>query len=219
MGDFSSNSSNSNNNFGAAGKYQLPDFNIDASKIVRRPNNGPEYLPYNQKRGRDILSRTSFNTGVLWLSGFTFGGLYGAAHGYRNAPHPSFKVRMNSLLNGMSKYGSMNGSFLGVAGKEILFLSLLRFLRYLLFLAFLHTVSLWAADKFEEEVLPASLRTEQFSIIASGAIPGAAMFAHRGPRAAALAAVIGSTITWGYYTGLSKVGDLFEGKGNRGPRF
>mmetsp|Transcript_5275 Transcript_5275/g.5775 ORF Transcript_5275/g.5775 Transcript_5275/m.5775 type:complete len:201 (+) Transcript_5275:83-685(+) len=200
MGDFSSNSSNSNNNFGAAGKYQLPDFNIDASKIVRRPNNGPEYLPYNQKRGRDILSRTSFNTGVLWLSGFTFGGLYGAAHGYRNAPHPSFKVKMNSLLNGMSKYGSMNGSFLGVA-------------------AFLHTVSLWAADKFEEEVLPASLRTEQFSIIASGAIPGAAMFAHRGPRAAALAAVIGSTITWGYYTGLSKVGDLFEGKGNRGPRF
>lgn len=121
MGDFSTNSNNNNE---GAFKFKLPEFNnIDANKIVRKPNSsGPEFIPYNQKRGRDIFSRVSFNTGVLWLSGFTGGGLYGVGYGWRNAPHPSFKVKANSVLNGMSKYGSSAGSFLGVAGKPYSFL-------------------------------------------------------------------------------------------------
>jgi hypothetical protein len=41
----------------------------------------PDYIPFNS-RGRDFLPRLCFNSGMLWLGGFTAGSLYGAREGY-----------------------------------------------------------------------------------------------------------------------------------------
>jgi import inner membrane translocase subunit TIM23 len=95
--------------------YGIPDVgNIDINKIGGRK--GPDYIPYNQK-GRDPFGRVSFNTGIFWLGGFVVGGLKGVAEQTRT-PCPSWRLRINSVLNGVSKTGSLWGNSLGVAGKS-----------------------------------------------------------------------------------------------------
>jgi hypothetical protein len=101
--------------------YGLPDVgSIDLDKLYgsRKPAGaGPDYIPYNQKRGRDWYSRLSFYTGCWWLTGFTLGGLNGTVQGWRNAPNAAFKIKMNSILNGMSREGSKFGSRGAIIGK------------------------------------------------------------------------------------------------------
>lgn len=75
----------------------------------------PEYLKYNIK-GRDIFGRLFFNSGVAWLGGFSVAGAYGFAEGWRNAANPSFKVKLNSVMNAVSKRGSKVGNALGTIG-------------------------------------------------------------------------------------------------------
>ncbi|RYH19878.1 hypothetical protein EON65_25405 [archaeon] len=86
--------------------YQLPQ---------QKKSAGPEYITSNN-RGRDIMGRLSFNTGVLWLGGFVGGGAYGFVEGWRTAVNPTYKVRFNNVLNAVSKRGSGLGSSLGVIG-------------------------------------------------------------------------------------------------------
>ncbi len=104
--------------------YTLPDVSgIDMNKLgYGRANNNsgkqkkdPDYI-INNTKGRDIGARLFFNTGVFWLGGFTAGGLYGSLDGWKNAANPSMKIRINSVLNGLSKTGSFLGNNLGVVG-------------------------------------------------------------------------------------------------------
>ena len=81
-------------------------------------NKEPEYIPYNP-RGRDVTGRLFFNSGAFWLGGFTLGGLYGAQEGYRGAASPIARIRFNSVMNAMSRRGSLLGNSLGVIGKCI----------------------------------------------------------------------------------------------------
>lgn len=96
----------------------LPDFgSIDLNKFGAPPKkNEPEFILSNV-RGRDLYGRLSFNTGVLWLGGFTAGSIYGTVEGLRNAGSTSYKVRFNSVMNGISKRGSTLGSSLGILGE------------------------------------------------------------------------------------------------------
>jgi hypothetical protein len=92
--------------------------NIDLNKLGRGGggSRGPDYIPYNQK-GRDPFARTSFNTGIYWLGGFLGGGSYGLVQGWRGATSSNYKIRFNSVMNGISKQGSKWGNMLGLIGK------------------------------------------------------------------------------------------------------
>ena len=96
----------------------IPDVgNIDMSKLGKK-GGGPDYIPYNAK-GRDSFGKISFNTGVFWLGGFVGGGAYGFAEGWRGATSSNYKIRMNSVMNAVSKRGSLYGNTLGLVGKSI----------------------------------------------------------------------------------------------------
>lgn len=113
MSTFNSEDSKGGNRFGDL--PPLPDFSKMNNLYGKKPSQ-PEYIPYN-KRGRDFYGRLSFNMGVLWLGGFTGGGLYGFVEGWRNAASPSYKIRFNSVMNAVSKRGALLGSSLGIVGK------------------------------------------------------------------------------------------------------
>ena len=108
--------------------FTLPDVSgIDIGKIggYNQQNSGkkksePDFIMNNAK-GRDIGSKLFLNTGTFWLGGFAAGGLYGFAEGWRSAASPSLRIRINSVLNGISKRGSFLGNNLGVLGKEIMY--------------------------------------------------------------------------------------------------
>ena len=94
----------------------IPDVsNIDMNKVVRTPSqaNEPDYIPYDPK-GRDTMTRTFQVTGLMWLGGFGGGGAMGVMEGWRKAAHPSFKIRMNSVMNAVSRRGSKAGNTLAV---------------------------------------------------------------------------------------------------------
>ena len=70
-------------NSGSGPAIKMPDWssmNIDFDKLS--PNfdddsEGVDYIPYN-KKGRDLTGSLFFNTGILWIAGMSFGGVYGA---------------------------------------------------------------------------------------------------------------------------------------------
>jgi hypothetical protein len=114
----------------SSGGYTLPDVSgIDMGKMgaYGKSSNGgnsnskPDFIMNNAK-GRDIGSKMFLNTGSFWLGGFAAGGLYGFAEGWRSAASPSIRIRVNSVLNGVSKRGSVLGNNLGVLGKIFSFL-------------------------------------------------------------------------------------------------
>eukprot|EP00607_Mallomonas_marina_P007263 CAMPEP_0182417154 /NCGR_PEP_ID=MMETSP1167-20130531/1564_1 /TAXON_ID=2988 /ORGANISM="Mallomonas Sp, Strain CCMP3275" /LENGTH=175 /DNA_ID=CAMNT_0024590493 /DNA_START=150 /DNA_END=674 /DNA_ORIENTATION=- len=91
----------------------------------------PEYLKYNEK-GRDITGKMFFNTGVAWLGGFACAGAYGFVEGWRGAANPSYRIKLNSVINAVSKRGAKAGNAMGS-------------------IAFLYTVSIWATEFFDVE--------------------------------------------------------------------
>ena len=109
----------------SGGGFTLPDVSgIDMGKMGgygKSPSGGkkePEYIMNNAK-GRDIGSKIFLNTGSFWLGGFAAGGLYGFAEGWKSAASPSLRIRVNAVLNGVSKRGSTLGNNLGVLGKNL----------------------------------------------------------------------------------------------------
>ncbi len=109
---------------------KLPDWgalaDIDFNKLAPQyddENDDLDYTPYN-KKGRDITSSLFNNTGLLWIGGMAFGGLYGIGHGFQTRTNPSFKMTMNSIMNGWTKYGSKSANTLSVLGKNYLLRSL-----------------------------------------------------------------------------------------------
>jgi hypothetical protein len=182
------------NPFGA-----LPDVgNIDLDKIgsvygyMPKNSSGPEYIQSNP-RGRDLIGRLSFNTGVLWLGGFSSGGAYGFVEGWRNATSPNYKIRFNSVMNGVSKRGTLLGNNLGIIG-------------------FLHTSCVYISDSLELDRLAGSAIVTP---IFSGAVTGSLYMASRGPRAAALAGGIGAALSTAYSIGGGWVYNVMLGKSGR----
>jgi hypothetical protein len=108
-----------------SGGYTIPDVGrIDPGKFGSaygaQKNKDPDYIPYNA-RGRDVMGRLFFNSGVMWLGGFSSGAAYGFVEGWRGAANPNLKIRFNSVMNAMSRRGSTIGNALGVLGEDIFY--------------------------------------------------------------------------------------------------
>ncbi|KAF9302783.1 Mitochondrial import inner membrane translocase subunit tim23 [Podila epicladia] len=56
----------------------------------------------------------TYGTGVAYLSGLSLGGAYGFYEGLRSSPSPAFKVRLNTVLNSMTRRGPFIGNSAGV---------------------------------------------------------------------------------------------------------
>lgn len=46
------------------------------------------------------------------------GGAFGFYEGLRSSPSPAFKIRLNTVLNGMTRRGPFIGNSAGVMGKK-----------------------------------------------------------------------------------------------------
>lgn len=112
----------------------LPDFSrIDLAKLAPKQ---PDFINA-QPRGRELFGQIYFNTGHAWLGGFTAGGAYGIYEGYRKAVNPTFKVRLNSIMNSIAMRGGRVGNTLGVVGKLYSYLPLFHILLLLVLLLIL----------------------------------------------------------------------------------
>jgi hypothetical protein len=104
---------------------QLPDLDsIDIKKVnplygLKPGASEPDFIPFNPK-GRDFLPRLFFNSGVTWLSGYALGGLWGARSGWKAAANPSLRVRLNSVMNGISNSGTGLGNAGGIIGTFVI---------------------------------------------------------------------------------------------------
>lgn len=47
------------------------------------------------------------------------GGAFGFYEGLRSSPSPAFKIRLNTVLNGMTRRGPFIGNSAGVMGKNL----------------------------------------------------------------------------------------------------
>jgi hypothetical protein len=104
-------------------KFNVPAMDLSAlNSIYANPapvkniSSGPDFISHNA-RGRDFTARLSFNTGLFWIGGFASGGAYGFVEGWRTAASPNYKIRFNSVMNAISRRGSVLGSSLGILGR------------------------------------------------------------------------------------------------------
>ncbi|CDO54242.1 hypothetical protein DV495_004446 [Geotrichum candidum] len=64
---------------------------------------------------KDWTDDLCYGTGAVYLTGLTVGGAYGLAEGLRNSPaNASFKLRLNGILNAITRRGPFLGNSAGV---------------------------------------------------------------------------------------------------------
>ena len=119
----SAESSSNNSEKSNEGKAQLPILSpgkfygnefatVNPTLFSQNDNKkGPEYLSY---RPRPAMERMVYNTGISYLAGTFLGASYGILHGLRNSPSPRMRIRINTVLNGMTSHGSRTGNAIGV---------------------------------------------------------------------------------------------------------
>ncbi|KAI9017503.1 hypothetical protein BC832DRAFT_527197 [Gaertneriomyces semiglobifer] len=63
---------------------------------------------------RTNYDKLLYGVGTAYVAGLTFGGGYGALRGLRTAQVPTFKVRMNNLMNQSTRYGPWAANSMGI---------------------------------------------------------------------------------------------------------
>jgi hypothetical protein len=61
-------------------------------------------------------------TNILFVDNqiaLSMGGAFGFYEGLRSSPSPAFKIRLNTVLNGMTRRGPFIGNSAGVMGKNL----------------------------------------------------------------------------------------------------
>jgi len=158
-------------------KFKVPDISgFDAKKLYGVKSSGPQYVDYTKKQGRSTEGQIFFNVGCVWLAGMVGGGMYGLQEGWRTAAAPSFRIRMNSVLNAAGKRGNMYATRLG-SGMFVYCMS---------DMAVANIPELTGLSNFGIE-----LNKEYGEPAASGFVAGAAYACMRGPRAAVIAGGLG----------------------------
>ncbi|KAF9960085.1 Mitochondrial import inner membrane translocase subunit tim23, partial [Mortierella alpina] len=56
----------------------------------------------------------TYGTGLTYITGLSLGGAYGFYEGLRSSPSPAFKIRLNTVLNSMTRRGPFIGNSAGV---------------------------------------------------------------------------------------------------------
>ena len=180
--------------------WSIPDGSgIDLSRVYRTPGAGgggqqrePDYIPFN-KKGRDIFSRLSQNTGLFWLGGFAAGGAWGSREGLSTVANATTRMKVNAIMNGVSRSGSKVGNALGV-------------------IACAHTLMGWVAD---EQLQLEELTGSQFAVPAfAGFTTGLIYKSTTTPRGAFLGGCIGLVASCAYgILGTEIYAALFRGGG------
>jgi hypothetical protein len=173
----------------------MPDVsNIDMDRIMKRKKQSaePDFIPHNSG-GRDFGGHTLVFTGAMWVGGFAAGGLYGFQEGWRSAKSEALSVRMNSVLNQVTKRGNKAANVLGT-------------------LAFMHTGASWIFHKLEVEQYYDSRWTAP---ALAGAVTGGIYKCTASPRVAVLAAGIGAAGSCFYNFAAGYVFEAIFGKGKR----
>jgi hypothetical protein len=172
----------------------IPDVSqIDMNRVMRKKRNAePDFIPHNQG-GRDVMAHTLVFTGAMWVGGFAGGGLYGFQEGWRAAASQSFNVRMNSVLNQMTKRGNKAANVLGT-------------------IAFMHTGASWLCSKAEVDEYYNSRWTTP---AIAGAVTGGVYKCTATPRAAILSSLIGAAGSCFYSFAGGYVYEAIFGKAKR----
>ncbi|KAG0225760.1 Mitochondrial import inner membrane translocase subunit tim23 [Actinomortierella wolfii] len=56
----------------------------------------------------------TYGTGMTYITGLSLGGAYGFFEGLRSSPSPAFRIRLNTVLNSMTRRGPFIGNSAGV---------------------------------------------------------------------------------------------------------
>eukprot|EP01136_Pigoraptor_vietnamica_P004600 Opistho-1_new@35100 len=76
---------------------------------------GVDYVfPESRQKHRSFGERICYGTGTSYLAGLSVGGVWGFYEGMRNPLAVSRKLKINSVLNGMTKRGPFLGNNAGV---------------------------------------------------------------------------------------------------------
>jgi len=173
-------------NEGGQPRFKIPEVaEFDPKRLYGVKSSGPQYVDYTQKQGRDDFSGVLFHTGFFWMAGLIGGSMIGGVEGWRSAVNPSFKIRMNSVLNGMSKKGNRLANMFGC------------------------TMLLYGICKGAVDVLPAYTGMDNYvrfdrdfgQPIVAGFLTGSIYMSGKGPRAAVLAGCIGGVASLVYTKG------------------
>lgn len=90
-----------------------PYLNIDPSYLTK--DGGAEFVfAADSQKKRGWGERMFSSIGMAYMTGLTFGGSWGLYEGLRNPDGRTMKLRVNSVLNGMTRRGPFLANSLGV---------------------------------------------------------------------------------------------------------
>ncbi|KAI8819218.1 Tim17/Tim22/Tim23/Pmp24 family-domain-containing protein [Fimicolochytrium jonesii] len=78
--------------------------------LAHKPPTGT-FGPLPMRTGYDKLL---YGVGTAYVGGLVYGGVYGTLRGFRTAQVPTFKVRMNNVLNQTTRYGPWAANSMGI---------------------------------------------------------------------------------------------------------
>jgi mitochondrial import inner membrane translocase subunit TIM23 len=163
-------------------RFELPQ-PMDPKKLYGVQSKGPQYVDYTKKAGRSTESEMFFYTGLSWLGGMIGGSAYGLKEGWTTASAPTTRIRINSIMNAMSKHGNIYATQLGSA----------MFVYQLSSICVKELPAMTGADKFIPRL------DDQVGLpLASGFVAGSIFKSARGTRAAILAGCIGAGLSLGF---------------------
>mmetsp|Transcript_3664 Transcript_3664/g.6894 ORF Transcript_3664/g.6894 Transcript_3664/m.6894 type:complete len:215 (-) Transcript_3664:350-994(-) len=169
-----------------------PAFGIPSSSLPTSSTaHQPDYLDYDQK-GRGLVSTMFTNSGISYMLGVTFGGLYGLKEGLAKTPSTRWKVKLNSVLNHCGRHGSSVGNMLGAT-------------------AILYSLYEGLADNLELDQYTGPIQPP--APLFAGAMTGATYYMRAGPRVATLAGAIGMGAVGGTFALYSVLGIPHGSKG------
>ncbi len=84
---------------------------VDENPFIVKERPTGSFGPFSMRTGMDKLC---YGTGIAYLTGLGYGGVYGTYRGLKTAKLPSFKIRLNNVLNQVARYGTWAGNSWGV---------------------------------------------------------------------------------------------------------
>jgi len=166
---------------GARSQAMSPYLNIDPSYLSQ---GGAEFVfPTDHKKRRQWNERMFSGIGTSYLLGISTGGAFGLYEGLKNPEGKTFKLRLNSVLNGCTRRGPFLANSLGIIA--LMYCSL---------------------DSLIEKVRG---EEDQFNSIGAAAAAGMIFKSTAGVRPVAIAGAIGGSLAAAYHFGEK----LLEGRG------
>lgn len=151
-----------------------PYLNFDPQYLTQ--GDGAEFVFAEESNKKRTLSERMFSSiGGSYMAGLTIGGVWGLAEGLRNPDGSTFKLRLNSVLNGCTRRGPFLSNSLGVV-------------------ALMYGLTTAALEKIRGV-------EDDYNMAAAAVTTGMLFKSTGGPRAIAIAGGLGGGIAAVYYAG------------------